>query len=292
MAKSSLPVFHIHDFEKNILAPSPFYVNLFSAHILQNSFLSWPYRHDFFILIYFIQGTGTLLLDFEEHPVTPGSFVIMLPGQVHSYRLSNNIEGRILFFSREFLDGYASQKKLMEISIQNKDLQVLNIPVKSGSGTMFLFLFNEIVNETGEFKEGSPECIKDFLDIMLIRLFRLQDHSGKGAAKSPAAWQLHELGKLIEENFINQHLPAYYAARLHITTKYLNQLCKKHLVKTTTQLIHERLALEAKRLLVNRQLNSKQVANRLNFEDLSYFTRFFRKTTGMTPGVFKSRFVK
>jgi AraC-like DNA-binding protein len=74
---------------------------------------------------------------------------------------------------------------------------------------------------------------------------------------------------------------------MNLSPSYLNTICKETLDKTLTDLISERLILEAKRLFSYSDLNVTQVATKLNFADPSYFTRFFRKHTGVTPEEFR-----
>lgn len=74
---------------------------------------------------------------------------------------------------------------------------------------------------------------------------------------------------------------------MNLSPSYLNTICKEALGKTLTDLISGRLILEAKRLFSYSDLNVSQVASRLNFADPSYFTRFFKKHTGLTPEQFK-----
>jgi AraC-like DNA-binding protein len=74
---------------------------------------------------------------------------------------------------------------------------------------------------------------------------------------------------------------------MNLSPSYLNSICKQTLGKTLTDLISDRIILEAKRLFSYTDLNVNQVASRLNFSDPSYFIRFFRKHTQLTPEQFK-----
>ena len=78
-----------------------------------------------------------------------------------------------------------------------------------------------------------------------------------------------------------------YAGLMAITEKYLNELCKKTAGKTASELIHERIILEAKRLLLHSDLNNKEVAYFLSFDDPSHFSKFFKRKTGRTPSQFR-----
>jgi AraC family transcriptional activator of pobA len=82
---------------------------------------------------------------------------------------------------------------------------------------------------------------------------------------------------------------ADYADALGITPSHLNTVCKQLTGKSTLEVVHERLGLAARRELAYTERNIAGVAHRLGFEDPSYFTRFFKRETGVTPGEFRRR---
>lgn len=83
------------------------------------------------------------------------------------------------------------------------------------------------------------------------------------------------------------HNPKFYADHLSVTPNYLNTLCKKVTGKTVGKIIRNRIILEAKRLLVNSEYTISQIAYDLYFEDNSYFTKFFKANTGLSPIEFR-----
>ncbi len=107
------------------------------------------------------------------------------------------------------------------------------------------------------------------------------------AGSRPSHDLLFQFQELIEKNFATLKTPKEYAALLHITPNYLNSFCKKRSGKSAGELIHQRIVLEAKRLLAHTQLPVAQVAYQLNFSDNSYFGRFFKKHAGLTPEGFR-----
>jgi len=80
---------------------------------------------------------------------------------------------------------------------------------------------------------------------------------------------------------------AGYADALGITPSHLNAICQRVSGKSTLDLIHARMVLAARRELAYTERNISSVAHDLGFADPSYFTRFFKRETGMTPGDFR-----
>ena len=83
-----------------------------------------------------------------------------------------------------------------------------------------------------------------------------------------------------------------FANLLNITPNYLNIIVKETTGLTANELLHKRIILEAKRLLINNQLDIVQIAFELGFKDGSYFARFFKRSTGLSPTEFRSEIYK
>ena len=81
-------------------------------------------------------------------------------------------------------------------------------------------------------------------------------------------------------------------SQLAVTPNYLNSVCKSISGKTAGEIIRNRIVLEAKRLLVNSQFTISQIAFELNFEDNSYFTKFFKSNAGISPLDFRKNLNK
>jgi AraC family transcriptional activator of pobA len=77
---------------------------------------------------------------------------------------------------------------------------------------------------------------------------------------------------------------------LSMTPYQLNAITKGLLKKTVSELINEYIILEAKRLLVGTVNQVNQIADELGYDDPSYFIRFFKKQTGLTPEAFRQNF--
>ena len=81
----------------------------------------------------------------------------------------------------------------------------------------------------------------------------------------------------------------YLAAHLNLSSKYLSDLLKQETDKTTMELIPLFMIAEAKNLIVNRELSISEIAYQLGFENPPYFSRLFRKETGMSPKQYRDQ---
>lgn len=285
MASEHLPVYAIDDF-MNSPATQGFYMNRLSAHLRTHAFINRPHRHNFYILAFFAQGTGTHTIDFVTYTFSPGAVFFLSPGQVHHWSLSPDVEGSILFFSREFIEGYFAARHVSDYTVFRKGYQYLQLQ-DSRQMKLLEQLLEQIAGEHDSTAAQHDDVVRDYLDILLIKLSHLHHAAPLPTSTDAGIWQMRELERLIDAHFLEEHAPAYYADRLHLGVKYLNELCRRYFNRTTTQLIQERLILEAKRLLVHDDLSVSQIAAQLHFVDDAYFNRFFRKVTGVTPLAFR-----
>ena len=133
------------------------------------------------------------------------------------------------------------------------------------------------------------EIIVSYLKILLITATRLKLEQQKkdyaGQAKLPEA--LQQLRQLVEENFLTEHRPQFYAQELGYTPKTLGRLVKTHFRQTLTELIRERVLKHAKWQILHTRRQIKDIAYESGFDDELYFSRLFKKACGCSPAHYR-----
>lgn len=266
-----------------------FYCNDFQVHLnTHHKAITAPHKHNFFLTVLFTQGSGIHEIDFEKYTVKPGSVFLLNPGQTHYWELSNDISGVIFFHSQEFFDISFTKQSIYNFpffsSVHNQSALFLDqIQEKSLSES-----FGFVLKEYKEQQTLSKQKIISLLSGIYIDLTRIYlDTGNKDILKHGRYTEyLQTLEKLIEQNFKKEKSPAAYAEMLHITIRHLNRLTQSTLGKSTTQLITERVILEAKRLIVYNPTSLSKISFDLGYVDYAYFSRLFKKWTGLTPSEF------
>jgi len=289
MPKEHLPIYQIQDFEARKEKNPYFYVSSFATHLQDHLFISEPHRHNFYIILLVTKGTGTHTIDFKEYEVKPGTIFFLTPGQVHSWKLSADADGCIIFFTADFYIKEYPGKSLPDFPFFNAMLYRPVLSISEADEQNLLPVLHLLQQEHRQVKPLRDVILSRYLDILLLELTRLIKATiGDTPDKGNKQALLQNLEKLIDQHYKEHQPVAFYAEQLHVTTKHLNEICKLSLGKTTKELIQYRTLLEAKRLLVHVDLTSSQIAAELGYEDSTYFFRFFKKQTGCTPEQFRA----
>ena len=246
-----------------------------------------PHRHDCFLILMVTDGKGSHTIDNIMYKVKPFALYFIMPGQVHSWEYSEDIKGFAIFFKLDFYTNYIRERHLSKnplfysSSIQN----YLQLDPKTEEPIVDLLklMYWEFINDA----PNREEVLRNGLDMLLVRVSRYCNCKNMKTSWLSQSQQISTLQRIIEKNFRKLRLPNEYADKMHISPKHLNVICKRTLNKTVSDLIHERIITEAKRLLSCTDLSAKQIADDLGFRDKSYFLRFFKKKTGETPDQFR-----
>ena len=249
-----------------------------------------PHRHAFYVIFWVTAGSGTHFVDFVGHEIRPKSLHIVGPGQVHYWDVVDPIKGyAILFESALFLEP-GDQELLEELTCFRtiNGLSALNPPAVSVDAIDYIV--TRLEQEFGQERFGRSLGIVAWLRLLLIESQRLAVESEPGAGVISAEKLLtNRYINLVEQHAIEQHKVEWYADQLAVTVAYLSKSVKTAQGITAGALLRNRLVLEAKRLLVHTDETAAAIAQQLNFENASYFGRFFKRETKQTPRQFRSR---
>jgi AraC family transcriptional activator of pobA len=281
----NLPVYQIKKFNCHADA-NDLYFNDFKTHLLTHDFIENSHSHTFYLLVLFTKGCGFHTVDFNTYAIQPNSLFVLKPGQVHSWQLSEDIDGYIAFYSQEVYNVYFGSKQIENYSFyrdsKNSPEMILNEFQTQEISNYFNLLLEE--NSKNEFKK--LDKLLNLLDVIHIELARiyesLQEHNSH-----PYNLKIKELEELVSQYFKTEKSPSFYANKMNMSLKHLNRICKNVLDSTLTDFIYSKIILESKRLLSANVMTIGEVANELGFENYSYFTKVFKKYTNLTPKGFK-----
>lgn len=284
-----LPVYSLDNFIPPERKSQQFQVEVFDAN--RHFAVKYPHRHDFFEVLYLKKGSGFHVIDGNNYEIKPPCVFFMSRGQAHKLELSQDIEGYIFIFTADFyLLNRTDQNRLIEFPFFYTIHQD-NPPLRLENETDIRFLedlFRMGIAEITQQADYSAEMLRSLLDLILTTCaarYRVSENSmNKGKGQILVKRFFH----FLEENHLKNLSLNDYAEMIGVTPNHLTQTVKMLTGKTSSQIIKAKQLLEIKRLLVHTNLTVSEIANQLSFEDQSYFSKFFKRETGVTPVQFRN----
>lgn len=284
--KSAIPVYDICNLSE--FKQHDILISRFSPYLAIHDNLHLAHKHSFYHLLLFTQGGGSHSIDFKSFAVRPYQIYFMIPGQVHSWSFEGKVDGYVVNFSVPFFQSFLLKPDYLEqFPFFNGVLEDAVIDLPEAIRPKVLAIFGQLIAESESGQRLGLDMVKALLLQLFITIGRLSFEKRPGSVTPFNYTLLKNFQKLIEKHCTTLRLPKEYAGLLYITPNHLNALCKEALGISAGELIRNRIVLEAKRLLVNLQLTIAEIAYTLNFEDNSYFTKFFKKQAGLTPEEFR-----
>ncbi len=249
-------------------------------------------RLNHYSLIWVKNGRGKAKVDFLNYEVSSGTLLALTPYQPFTISEIEKLQGVVLNFHPDFFCIHKHHKQVACNGILFND--VYNPPlifIDESTANEFELMVSQMKIEIQKTGLAQYELLLSYLKIFLITASRLKskqqpltkDESDN--IKEP--FILQNLKNLIEAHFRTKHSASEYADLLNITPKALAKITKSHFNKTITNLIAERIIIEAKRELYLTDKTVKEIAYDLGYEDEYYFSRFFKNNVDISPKFYR-----
>lgn len=292
ISMNEIKVLEIKQFKEESVNPM-FYVNEFRSHFNTSKLhIDIPHKHSFYAAVLFTAGSGVHEIDFLSYQVKPGSLFFLSPGQTHSWKLSEDINGYIFFHTKEFFDMYLINNALKDFSFFNVLNQSCVLNCDENLLKRWASISNELIQEyrSGGFMRN--EYLLSLVTMFYIEVQREMTRNTQTGHQGMIKYNVHykKFEELVEEFFMKEKSPPYYAEKLNITPKHLNRIVRTMVNKSTGEIITDRVILEAKRMFMYSKQSFSEIAYSLGYEDYSYFLKVFKNKEKTTPSEFKKRY--
>ena len=283
-----IPSYKIAELLNSSIGEKDFEFYPFEYFVNNIDHLKHPHRHDHFALFFVVKGSGSHIIDFQDYELRPHRIFLIAPGQVHAWKSFEGVRGYVLLFTREFFTLTLQYRELRAYLFSNIAHQHTFLDLDNETSVHMQGIFRNISLEYPRLKKYSEHIIRSYINIILFELSRVYEQSIPLTNSNDVLFaQVREFENSVNKNFKTMRSVADYASQLHITPNYLNAICQKRRGKSAGEIIRDRIMLEARRLLTHSENSIAQIAYDLNFEDNSYFGRFFKKYSGSTPVKFR-----
>jgi len=250
-----------------------------------------PHLHDFYSIFWIESGEATHATEFVEYSLKADTILFVPPGLKHRMYIDSSVGGTYILFNEEFIRyNQKNHVPLKEYRLfNNPDFKSL-ITVLPERRDKLLNITNLIFDELRTSDDYSQEIVLNLLHLFLLesrRIFDQQNQAGiEKQAETPDS-TIIQFKLLIENNFQTQKNVSSYAEMMNINPSCLNEMAKRTTGITAGELIRNRVIDETKKLLYSSSMSGKEIAFQLGFDDPAYFSRFFRKYTGLTLKEFR-----
>jgi AraC family transcriptional regulator, transcriptional activator of pobA len=268
------------------------YFNSFVNFLNLYCFIKKEHAHDFYSIILFTKGNGSIIINNDNYAVQPQTICIVAPNQKHSFEGLEDVEGIIFFFCQDFYVEEFSFIRLLNVFSYTSqiDTNVCN-PCLALSDTEFSSVISTIKSIQQEYESYTPSnnsavIIRSHLNIILLKLSAIYEVKA-GESNINDSVLIHSLSHMVDSHFIQEQQLGFYTSAFNISESQLNDICNKHFNCGLKKILQNRLMQEARKLLLSSELSVSEIAYKLNFEDNSYFNKVFKNKTGLTPKRFR-----
>ncbi|MFF9841090.1 AraC family transcriptional regulator [Streptomyces sp. NPDC013740] len=280
----------VHRLEVRLPDDVPFAVGSFDT-IGPLSRAAFPHRHTFYEIVHVTRGTGAHVVDLDRWELRPPHLGLILPGQLHHWEDARDLDGSVVLFTPEFLLDHPGDRELLRRLGERPWLRL-----DPAAHARTARLMGELAEEYGQGDAGFATVLRSLLHVLLVRTARLGARAAGRPARPAPGGPAPGRHAAVAEEFARlaartggegPRSVRECAERLGVTPGYLTEAVRAALGRTPAGLLREARTQEAQRLLARTDLSVRQVAARTGFDDPAYFSRFFRRETGMSPGAFR-----
>ncbi|PZX91895.1 AraC family transcriptional regulator [Flavobacterium aquariorum] len=249
-------------------------------------------RLNYYSLIWIQRGKGKVKVDFSEYDFLENQLLAFAPYQPFMLSSDVAIEGKVIHFHPDF---FCIMKHHDEVACNgvlfNNIYEPPYVLIDGAAKATFNMVLEQMKIEMQNPALAQYELLISYLKIFLITASRLkkeqQPKEFVPIEENTAPFILQNLKNFIEQNFKTKHSPSDYADLLNISPKALAKITKNHFNKTLTNLIAERIIIEAKRELYLTNKPVKEIAHELGYDDEHYFSRFFKINAEVSPQMYR-----
>ncbi len=246
-----------------------------------------PHRKAYYLLVFAKHAPGRHWVDAVPYVRQDHALYFSSPSQLLVKEEAVPFWGTRLEFTSEFLalQQNATLRSLPLIQNPHNAHELLLPPADEVVVDDLLLKLEAEYQRPGEWQH---QLLSAYLTVLLTHLSRLYTEQFPGGEPSADQRLLRTYRSRIEEHFRELHEVSAYAELLHISAGHLSEVVKAQSGRSAIKHLHERLVLEAKRLLFYTPQALKEIAFDLGFSDASYFNRFFKRETGLTPAEYRA----
>lgn len=243
----------------------------------------------FYIIFFAYVGQGSHSIDFTDYFYDKGTVLLIRKDQVHKFYKNPRAKGYLLVFTEDFILSHLNQMEaLRAMQLFNESLSFPKIEFNTEEEfSDFTILIKHMESEYNQKDPFSIGITRSVLHIVITKLFRIKAKKGQFFEFKKYMPQFLAFQKLVEEDCFKSKKVKYYALKMGVSTKTINNIVKNVLNISAKSFIDERTIMQIKRLLIGSNLSIKEIAYKSGFSDPANFFKYFKKFANQSPEVFR-----
>jgi AraC-like DNA-binding protein len=248
-------------------------------------------RLQFMTILVCHSGFSRVEIDMEEYVVRPHTLMVLLPDRVvHLQERSKDYTHTYLCFEKDMIEELCNRidPTFFRFLKENPIFEISDLQEEKMS-LLLDFIHSIYMDRENIFRDQiGRNCIQGFLLNLYDKTHRDAAFNNVSGLSRPEEI-FHRFIKLVRQHCLTQREVNYYASELFITPRYLSTVAHEISHQTAKQIIDKHVIIEIKILLKTTSLTLQEIAHRMNFPDQSFFGRYFKKHTGMSPLQYRNK---
>jgi AraC family transcriptional activator of pobA len=232
------------------------------------------------------QGAVRGTIDGRAFEAGAPALLMLAPGSVHGFHYTPDAVGHQVTLPTATLRQLLAGSSLAETELGTSFVLDAMQPQEAGECAL---LFAQLAREFRDQRPGRVHALAALAALLAVQFLRRRgEQFGRGQQHGARDTLVQRFTALLERHY-REHRPlSFYADALAVTPDHLSRSCRTVSSQSALQMLHERVLLEARRLLAYTPMPVAQVAAQLGYDDAAYFSKFFARSVGSTPSAYRA----
>lgn len=253
-------------------------------------YTQYPCRLKAEIFVLCMGGSLKANINLSDYTIKENDFVTLSPGSIiHINKIEGDLKLYFMVFSSKFIDSISKTNSIIDLIYITKSHPVLSLPKE------FACIYEEFFTLMMKvyYKSHSPYNPEILKCMLLSILYRLSDMYHERPIRTETALSRSEeicktFSHLVIQHYTEERNILYYAKQMNITPTHLSNTVKHVTGKTVMDIISEVVIVDAKAQLKSTNIPIHEIAESLNFPNVSFFGKYFKRLTGMSPQQYRN----
>ena len=253
-------------------------------------YTQYPCRLKAEIFVLCMGGSLKANINLSDYTIRENDFITLSPGSIIQIdKVEGDLKLYFMVFSSKFIEGIIKTNSIIELIYVTKSHPVLSLPKEFACiyEEFFLLMMKIYYKKHLPYNPEISKCI------LLSILYRLSDMYHERPKRNETVLSRGEeicktFGHLVIQHYVEERSILFYAQLMNITPTHLSNTVKHVTGKTVMDIISEVVIVDAKAQLKSTNIPIHEISESLNFPNVSFFGKYFKRLTGMSPQQYRN----